>query len=104
MANKEFDSVVFNTKLIGIDVKPNDGKKFTLDELQGIVGGNIDFIELPAIDRVMVVADEGKLAGLPFNENATILFKQSYPIDQYPLNNDQTIVGNVLVCKRDFVF
>ena len=68
-----------------IDVIPKNGTDFQLSELQEIVGGYIEIV-FTKDDQLMVVNDEGKLNGLPINEEATKLVG-------YDL-----IVGDVLVC------
>lgn len=54
-------------------VRPHNSKEFTLEELQGFVGG---YIELVSMKRGngrgrMYVNEEGKLKGLAWNEEAT---------------------------------
>lgn len=68
-----------------IDTEPSNGTDFSLTELQAIVGGFIELVHLPD-GRLMVVNEDGKLNGLPFNKKASEL---------YP----DTIVGDVLVCE-----
>ena len=68
---------------------PKKGKraKFTLDELQGFVGGYIErLIVAPNLD--MICNEEGKLHGLPVNQVATALAKT------------QWIVGDVVLVER----
>lgn len=67
------------------EVRPKNGRDFSLSELQGFVGGYIELVWLHG-DTVMVVNEEGLVKGLPFNANATAI---AY----------QPIVGDVLVCK-----
>lgn len=74
------------------EVKPADGKSFTLKEMQTLVEGRIDILPLPS-GLYIVVNDEGKLEGLEKNENATKLWMKEYPIEEYPDNNDELIVG-----------
>ena len=70
-----------------IDVEPKNGRDFQLSELQKVVGGYIETVN--TIDgRLMIVNDEGKLKGLPFNQEATKLIRYD------------VIVGDVLVCSR----
>ena len=60
--------------------QPNNGHTFRLEELQAIVGGNIEII--PTKDgRIMVLNEEGKLLDLPRNEQATILANLATPAD-----------------------
>ena len=74
------------------EVLPNDGKKFSLSELQGFVGGNIELV--PRSEPHAYCNEEGTLDGLPINLEASKVF------------NSQNICGVLLcgdviqVCKR----
>jgi hypothetical protein len=57
-------------------VHPHDGKKFSLQELQGFVSGSIELI--PHSRPYAYCHEEGRLDGLPENSNATSKFK--YPL------------------------
>jgi hypothetical protein len=76
-----------------VDVRPEDGRYFSLKELQGFVGGSIEMVRAPA-GRVMTVNETGRLDGAAVNENATRLFVPAGSIGSviWP------IVGDVLVC------
>lgn len=74
-------------------VEPKNGKKFELEELQGYVKGYIEAIFLDD-DTVMVVNEDGKLFGLPYNQLASTKFLQEK-------GYHEPIVGDVLVCKRN---
>lgn len=76
-----------------IPVTPQDGKYFSLQELQSFVGGYIEVLPLPGTDRVMIVNEEGKLEGLPYNLLATALMKSF-------LQPGDFIVGHALTCDR----
>lgn len=61
-------------------------RKFSLDELQKLVGGYIERVEIgPGLD--MIVDEEGRLKGLPQNAEATLLA-------------GRLIVGNAFVLAR----
>ena len=75
-------------------VQPANGTHFTLGELQTIVGGCIELVELDG-DTTMVVNEEGKLEDLPLNLEATGMFRSHYP------DSDDFIVGDVLVCNNN---
>ena len=72
-----------------IEVHPKNGVDFSLEELQGFVGGFIEIVRVDD-DRIMVVNEEGKLNELPVNGIATYMARE-------------LIVGDVLVCKADEV-
>ena len=73
---------------------PENGKFFTLKELQTIVGGYIECLSLKN-GMTMVVNEEGKLEGLPYNDLATDIAYNSGYMD--------IIVGIVLVCPNKFI-
>ena len=72
-----------------IEVKPTNGTDFSLEELQGFVGGYIEIVYLDS-ERIMVVNEEGIINDLPFNEKASSIV-------------GQLIAGDVLVCKSEEV-
>ncbi len=74
-----------------LDIEPKNGRDFQLEELQAIVGGLIQIIEISDTE-IMVINEEGKLENLSLNEQATAIYqKQVYEED--------FIVGDVLICK-----
>ena len=98
---------VANNKMRSYIIKPNgettpvvpkerhglQPEDFSLEELQEIVGGYIQVVRIPidaeGTEWIMVLNEEGKLKGLPFNEEATKLYQHG-EVDP--------IVGTVLVC------
>jgi len=93
------------------EVFPENKKFFKLKELQNFVEGEgfggkkenrIEIVPLPSGKRI-VVNEMGKIVMLPVNPKATALWKKEYPIADYPYNNDQLIVGNVVVCTPEEV-
>lgn len=72
------------------DVQPKNGKFFELEELQKVVGGYIEIINL-GNDEIMVVNEEGKLEDLPYNFFATQMYQRSTRALDY-------IAGDALVC------
>ena len=75
------------------EVMPADGKQFTLEELQKIVGGYIEIVQpvcFDIYDRVMVVNEEGRLEGLEQNAMASAIA-------------GQTIVGNALFVQPNYL-
>jgi hypothetical protein len=78
-----------------IDVKPNNGTDFSLEELQEIVGGFIEIVSLMD-NEIMVINEEGKLIDLPFNETATQMYQE---VDGFY----DCIAGDVLVCDSSMV-
>ena len=76
-------------KIIYAGVAEDDFRKMEVDNdlkvFQDLVGGNIEVITLTT-DLAMVVNEEGRLLGLPDNENTPKLFKG-------PLKGNFLIVG-----------
>lgn len=73
------------------EVEPANGRSFTLEELRDFIGGG--YIEVQACRAkpgfILVVDEDGKGKGLPWNEAATILL--GIPGDP--------VVGRALVCE-----
>ena len=60
-------------------VRPERGSKFTLEELQGYVGGYIEILHLDIMDvrrrsLMLIINEEGKLNNLHPNDWTTCLF------------------------------
>lgn len=76
-------------------VTPANGFDFSLEELQAIVGGYIEVFSLDEFGSLMVVNEEGKLNGLPFNAEATRLIGEAGIVGH--------IVGDALVCESEMI-
>lgn len=74
------------------EVHPANGKRFSLEELQGFVGGLIEMIDLG--EGIMWINEEGKLEGLPINFLATRLARP------YLFRGDY-IAGDVFVLSAE---
>ena len=77
------------------DYTPKNGKTFELDEMQGIVGGYIEIINLKD-GRMMIVDEEGKLNNKAVNILATNILRRDHCTTDY-------IVGTAIVCDADMV-
>lgn len=75
-------------------VYPKNGSDFSLEELRHFVGGPIELVTLG--DCYMVVNEEGKLRGLPFNPSASRLYSLFY-------DDIDCIVGDALLCKIELI-
>lgn len=80
-------------------VSPKNGKTFSLDELKKFVGGYIEIVtvKFDGKDYLMVVNEEGKLNGLPYNEAATELYQTSF------WGDCDCILGDALICDTDMI-
>lgn len=87
------------------ELLPANGKSFTLEEMQEFVAGpgekrgTIVQVVFPS-GKVMTANDNGKLMGLQVNEKASAIWREEFPIEKYPHNNDGTLVGNILICGK----
>lgn len=77
-------------------VRPANGGDFSLEELQGLVEGYIQIIDI-APDVIMVVNEEGKGVLEP-NPAATVIAKAQNAIFPYDY-----IAGNAVMCPSDMV-
>lgn len=75
------------------EVHPAKGKKFSLKELQGFVGGYIELVTTRTPVRHMYVNEEGMLDNLPYNAAATALIHPKYVLVD-------GVRGNVIVCEK----
>lgn len=73
------------------EVHPLPGRVFALQQLQEWVGGYIEVVVTHTGD-LMVINEEGKLMGLPYNAIAT---------ERYQYGKHDPVVGDVLICKLD---
>lgn len=80
-------------------VRPKNNKKFSLEELQGFVGGYIEVVNTNG-KTVMYVDEEGKLKGKPINSVATRLMHQSYVDMGDCVVGDALLIGELSVDSR----
>lgn len=75
-----------------VRVFPRNGSHFDLEELQQIVGGYIEALSLD--NGWMILNEDGKYQGLPYNKKAT-------DVAAYRLGSGDYIAGNVLICDTN---
>ena len=71
----------------------------TLKEAQAYVGGYVEGIHFPNGDY-LIVNEEGKLQNLPFNKEASKLWKDTFDNDNYITGRDDFVVVNAILIKR----
>jgi hypothetical protein len=69
--------------------KPADGRRFTLDELQALVGGYIEVVHARGRRRWLVLNEEGRELMLKVNVPATRLYHHA--------GGSGTLVGDVVL-------
>jgi hypothetical protein len=74
-----------------IEAQPKNGTDFSLEELQGIVGGYVEVVSIH-YGQIIVLDEEGKLKGKDRNNKATELYRLRRLTTDF-------IVGDVLVCN-----
>jgi hypothetical protein len=77
-----------------IEVAPKNGTDFSLEELQTIVGGWIEIVNLRD-GRLLCLDEEGKLKGKERNFKATEIYRKGRGTTK------DFIVGDVLICDND---
>lgn len=101
------------------EVQPANGTNFRLKEVQAIVGGLVEIVDLKD-NMIMLLNEEGKLLGLERNEAATKLAELPSALDRWRARltweeqgwtvidtmideEENYIAGDVLVCEdREF--
>ena len=70
-----------------------------LESAQQFVGGMVEGITFPNGDY-MIINEEGKMLGLPVNEQATKLWRETFTKDKYLWGYDDFVVGQVILIKK----
>ena len=63
--------------------------KYDLKQMQKIVGGHIELVDL-SHDDFMVINEEGAINGMPINKTASIIY-------------GSPIFGDVLICNKNHI-
>ena len=95
MTNTEINTTASEFKIVD-DVK--DEPKYK--EVSKFVGGMVECITFPNGD-LLLINEEGKLIGLPLNEEATKLWKATFDNDNYITGRDDFVVGPAILIKKD---
>ena len=88
-----------NTKASEFKIIENSKDEPSLKEAQEFVGGYVEGITFPNGDYLMI-NEEGKLLGLPLNEEATKLWKDTFDNDNYITGRNDFVVGNAILIKK----
>ena len=71
----------------------------SLEQAQKFVGGYVEGITFPNGDY-LIINEEGKLMGLPINEQATKLWKDTFDNDNYVTGRNDFVVGPAILIKK----
>jgi hypothetical protein len=74
-------------------------KEPTLKEAQAFCGGNVQGVDFPNGDY-MIMHEEGKLIGLPMNIEATLLWRLAFDNDNYITGRKGWVAGPVIYIKK----
>ena len=97
MTNKKNTLSKDANEFVIIDDKKNEP---TLQAAQDFVGGYVEGITFPNGDY-LIINEEGKLMGLPLNEEATKLWKATFDNDNYITGRNDFVVGPAILIKKD---
>ena len=96
MTKKNTLSIDANEFVIIDDVKNEP----TLKSAQDFVGGYVEGITFPNGDY-LIINEEGKLMGLPLNEEATALWRTHFTKETHVFGYDDVVVGPAIVIAKD---
>ena len=71
-----------------------------LKAAQEFVGGMVEGITFPNGDY-LIINEEGKLMGLPFNPEASALWRATFDNDNYITGRNDFVVGPAILIKKD---
>ena len=89
-----------NTKAAEFKIIEDSKDEPDLKAAQEFVGGMVQGIQFPNGDY-MIMNEEGKLLGLPVNEEATKLWRTTFTKDKYLFGYDDFVVGPAILIKKD---
>jgi hypothetical protein len=78
-------------------LKPGNGKSFTLDEVQALVGGYVQLLAIQKKPFILyaLMDEDGLLKRLPLNPEASRIATQK-------MGRDMIMVGPIVICPQKF--
>jgi len=89
-----------NTKASEFKIIKDSKDEPNLKEAQEFVGGYVEGITFPNGDY-LIINEEGKLKGLPYNPEASALWKATFDNDNYITGRKDFVVGPAILIKKD---
>ena len=89
-----------NTKASEFKIIKDSKDEPNLKEAQEFVGGYVEGIIFPNGDY-LIINEEGKLKGLPYNPEASALWKATFDNDNYITGRKDFVVGPAILIKKD---
>ena len=88
-----------NTKASQFKIIEDSKDEPDLKAAQEFVGGYVEGITFPNGDY-LIINEEGKLMGLPINEQATKLWKKTFDNDNFITGRNDFVVGPAILIKK----
>ena len=88
-----------NTKASEFKIIEDSKDEPSLKEAQEFVGGYVEGITFPNGDY-LIVNEEGKLMNLPYNPEASALWKATFDNDNYITGRKDFVVGPAILIKK----
>ena len=99
LLNEDYkETMQVNTKASEFKIIEDAKDEPTLKAAQKFVGGYVEGITFPNGDY-LIINEEGKLMGLPFNPEASALWKATFDNDNYITGRDDFVVGPAMYIK-----
>ncbi len=89
-----------NTEASEFKIIENKKDEPQYKEVSKFVGGMVECVQFPNGD-LLLLNEEGKLMGLPLNEEATKLWKATFDNDNYITGRNDFVVGPAILIKKD---
>ena len=89
-----------NTDAAEFKIIENSKDEPDLKAAQEFVGGYVEGIEFPNGDY-LIINEEGKLKNLPFNPEASALWKATFDNDNYVTGRKDVVVGPAILIKKE---
>ena len=89
-----------NTKASEFKIIEDSKDEPSLKEAQEFVGGYVEGITFPNGDY-LIINEEGKLMNLPYNPEASALWKATFDNDNYITGRKDFVLGPAIIIKKD---
>jgi len=89
-----------NTKASEFKIIEDKKDEPNYKEVSKFVGGMVECIQFPNGD-LLLLNEEGKLMGLPFNPEASALWKAMFDNDNFVTGRQDFVVGPAILIKKD---
>ena len=88
-----------NTEAVEFKIITDKKDEPKYPEVKEFVGGMVEAVHFPNGD-LLLLNEEGKLMGLPLNEKASKLWKDTFDNDNYITGRKDYVVGPAILIKK----